>query len=40
MTKPDGKTVDVRLDQNYKLVVIEGDGEHNAPEPGASGAQD
>jgi hypothetical protein len=40
VTKPDGKTVDVRLDQNYKLVVIEGDGEHNAPEPGASGAQD
>ena len=28
VTKPDGKTVDVRLDQNYKLVVIEGDGEH------------
>ena len=27
MTKPDGQTVDVRLDQNYKLVVIEADGE-------------
>ncbi len=27
MTKPDGQTVDVRLDQNYKLVVIEGDGD-------------
>jgi uncharacterized membrane protein YkoI len=27
VTKPDGKTVDVRLDQNYKLVVIEGDSE-------------
>jgi Peptidase propeptide and YPEB domain len=27
VTKPDGKTVDVRLDQDYKLVVIEGDSE-------------
>ncbi len=27
VTKPDGKTVDVRLDQAYKLVVIEGDSE-------------
>jgi uncharacterized membrane protein YkoI len=27
VTKPDGKTVDVRLDDNYKLVVVEGDGE-------------
>ena len=27
VTKTDGKTVDVRLDQNYKLVVVEGDGE-------------
>lgn len=27
VTKPDGKTVDVRLDQNYDLVVIEGDQE-------------
>jgi uncharacterized membrane protein YkoI len=25
VTGRDGKTVDVRLDQNYKLVVIEGD---------------
>jgi hypothetical protein len=25
VTGKDGKTVDVRLDQNYKLVVIEGD---------------
>jgi hypothetical protein len=34
VTKPDGKTVDVRLDENYKLVVIEGDGEHaDASEP-------
>ncbi len=27
VTKPDGKTVDVRLDENYKLVVVEADGE-------------
>jgi peptidase YpeB-like protein len=27
VTKPDGATVDVRLDANYKVVVIEGDGE-------------
>jgi uncharacterized membrane protein YkoI len=27
VTKPDGSTVDVRLDQNYDLVVIEGDNE-------------
>jgi hypothetical protein len=27
ITKPDGKTVDVRLDQNYKLVVVDSDGE-------------
>ena len=27
VTKPNGKTVDVRLDENYKVVVIEGDGE-------------
>jgi uncharacterized membrane protein YkoI len=27
VTKPDGKTVDVRLDDNYAVVVIEGDGE-------------
>jgi CO dehydrogenase/acetyl-CoA synthase gamma subunit (corrinoid Fe-S protein) len=26
VTGTDGKTVDVRLDENYKLVVIEGDG--------------
>ena len=38
VTKPNGKTVDVRLDQNYKLVVIEGDGEHaDAPESGDAG---
>ena len=27
ITKPDGKTVDVRLDESYKLVVVEGDSE-------------
>jgi hypothetical protein len=27
VTKTDGNTVDVRLDQNYKLVVVEGDSE-------------
>ena len=27
VTKPDGKTVDVRLDENFKLVVVEGDSE-------------
>ena len=27
VTKTDGKTVDVRLDENYKLVVVEADGE-------------
>ena len=27
VTKPDGSTVDVRLDQNYDLVVVEGDSE-------------
>jgi Peptidase propeptide and YPEB domain len=27
VTKPDGHTVDVRLDENYAVVVIEGDGE-------------
>lgn len=27
VTKPDGRTVDVRLDESYAVVVIEGDGE-------------
>jgi hypothetical protein len=27
VTKPDGTTVDVRLDENYEVVDIEGDGE-------------
>ena len=29
VTKPDGNTVDVRLDQSYHEVVIEGDSESN-----------
>jgi Peptidase propeptide and YPEB domain len=28
VTKPDGETVDVRLDERYRLVVIESDSEH------------
>jgi hypothetical protein len=27
VTKPDGNTVDVRLDDQFKVVVIEGDGD-------------
>jgi hypothetical protein len=27
VSKPDGNTVDVRLDENYDLVVVEGDSE-------------
>lgn len=27
VTRPDGSTVDVRLDENYRVVVIEGDSE-------------
>jgi hypothetical protein len=29
VTKPDGNTVDVRLDENFDLVVVEGDSESN-----------
>ena len=29
ITGNDGKTVDVRLDENYKLVVVEGDGQED-----------
>jgi hypothetical protein len=35
VTKTDGTTVDVRLDENYAVVVIDGDSEN---EPGDSGA--
>jgi peptidase YpeB-like protein len=34
VTKPDGTTVDVRLDESYAVVVIEGDTES---EPGEAG---
>jgi hypothetical protein len=34
VTKPDGNTVDVRLDENYELVVVDGDGGES--EQGAS----
>ena len=34
VTKPDGNTVDVRLDQNYDLVVVEGDTEDGAESSG------
>lgn len=27
VTKPDGETVDVRLDEDFRVVVIEGDGD-------------
>jgi len=27
VTRPDGKTVDVRLDERYQLVVVDGDSE-------------
>jgi uncharacterized membrane protein YkoI len=29
VTKPDGKTVDVRLDDRFRLVVVEGDSEQD-----------
>jgi uncharacterized membrane protein YkoI len=32
VTKPDGATVDVRLDENYQVVVIEGDSEDSGGE--------
>jgi hypothetical protein len=35
VTKPDGNTVDVRLDENYNLVVVEGDSEDGGAESGA-----
>jgi hypothetical protein len=34
LTKTDGSTVDVRLDENFKLVVIEGDSEANDSDDG------
>lgn len=32
ITGKDGKTVDVRLDETYKVVVVEGDGEDSGGE--------
>lgn len=32
ITGNDGKTVDVRLDENYKVMVVEGDGENDSHE--------
>lgn len=32
ITGNDGKTVDVRLDENYKVLVVEGDGENDSHE--------
>ena len=37
MTKPDGNTVDVRLDESYNLVVVEGDTEDAAEAPAEPG---
>jgi hypothetical protein len=34
VTKPDGATVDVRLDENYDLVVVEGDSESESGDAG------
>jgi hypothetical protein len=34
ITGKDGKTVDVRLDENYDIVVVESDGEDDAGENG------
>jgi hypothetical protein len=33
-TRPDGSTVDVRLDESFKLVVIDGDSESNGSDGG------
>ena len=40
VTRPDGKTVDVRLDERYRLVVVDGDGEEDdVGEKGEGGDQ-
>lgn len=39
VTKTDGTTVDVRLDERYQVVVIEGDSE-SADETGGGGGDD
>jgi len=35
VTKPDGTTVDVRLDENFEVVVIEGDSEEDDSDDGS-----
>ena len=35
VTKPDGTTVDVRLDENFEVVVIEGDSEEADSDDGS-----
>jgi hypothetical protein len=35
ITGNDGKTVDVRLDENYKVLVVEGDGANDHENEGA-----
>lgn len=37
VTKPDGTTVDVRLDEGYEVVVIEGDSESADDSDGSGG---
>src|SRR6478672_3981345 len=37
VTKPDGSTVDVRLDEHYQVVVIEGDSDSGDEWPFAGG---
>ena len=37
VTKTDGSTVDVRLDANYKVVVVEGDSESNDADDNGAG---
>ena len=37
ITGNDGKTVDVRLDENYKVLVVEGDGENDSHEGESEG---
>jgi uncharacterized membrane protein YkoI len=38
VTKADGNTVDVRLDQNYRVLVVDGDSETNHDGAGSSDA--
>jgi hypothetical protein len=40
VTKPDGQTVDVRLDSAFNRVVVEADGEHGKDDAGERQAAD